>query len=494
MPKILKSRKVLTVFTLAMINVAIIVSLRGLPMMAEYGLSSICFYMIAAIVFLIPVALVSAELATGWPQTGGVFVWVSEAFGERWGFLATWLQWIQNVVWYPTVLSFVAATISYIFNPALASNKLYNLFIILVFYWGATLINFKGMKVSGWMSTFCVIAGTLIPGVLIIVLGFLYFVGGNPSEIVFSWGHLIPDFTNVKNIVFLAGVIVLFAGMEVSAVHAQEVKNPQKDYPKSIFLATIITLVIFILGSLSIAIVVPSSKISLTAGLLQAFDHFFAAFHISWLLPVIAILIAIGALGQVSSWIAGPSKGLFAIAKKGNLPPMFQKTNKNGMAVVLLTTQGCIVSVLALVFLFMPTVSSSYWILTALTAQLYLIMYVLLYAAAIYLRYSRPNVKRAYRVPGGNLGMWITGGIGIIGALFVLTIGFFPPSQFQLTNPIYYVLFLIIGIVFLGGIPLLIYQFKKPSWMHISEVKKTVVKKDPVKKTAAKKVAPKRKK
>ena len=145
------------VFTLAMMNVAAIVSLRGLPAEAEYGLSSVFYYIFAAVFFLIPVALAAAEMATAWPQKGGVFRWVGEAFGGRFGFVAIFLQWMQNTIWFPTVLTFAAVSVAYIgmdpsSDSALAANKMYTLAIVLVFYWGSTLMNFRGMSLSGAIS------------------------------------------------------------------------------------------------------------------------------------------------------------------------------------------------------------------------------------------------------------------------------------------------------------------------------------------------------
>jgi putative glutamate/gamma-aminobutyrate antiporter len=459
----------LGVFVLAMMNVAIIASLRALPMMAKEGFSLIFFFVAAAVIFLIPIALVSAELATGWSKRGGVYLWVKEAFGQRWGFLAIWLQWIQNVIWYPTVLSFAAATLAYLFNPALAGNKLYTLLVILGVYWGATFASFRGLKTAGWLSTFGVIGGTLVPGAVIIILGFLWMSGGKTPQISMTLKDIVPDMSSLRNIVFLAGVLLTYAGMEVSAVHAQEVENPQKNFPRAILLATLIILVIFILGSLSIAIVVPQANISLTAGLMEAFTDFFNAYHIREVIPLVALLITIGALGQVTAWIVGPSKGLFATAKEGNLPPFFQRVNSRGVPVNLLIIQGLIVTTLSMVFLLMPDVSSSYWILTALTAQLYLLMYNLLYAAAIKLRYSDPDVPRAYRVPGGNMGMWLVAGLGILGALFAIFIGFFPPAQLKAGNILFYELFLIIGISVMCTAPMIIYQMKKPHWLSKDE-------------------------
>ena len=459
-------RCVLSVFTLAMMNVAVICSLRGLPLMAEEGFSLVFYYAVAALIFLIPVSLVSAELATGWPPhgPGGVYIWVNEAFGDRWAFLAIWLQWIQNVIWFPTVLSFIGATLAYIYDPRLANNKLYMVHVILIAYWGCTFLNFRGMKTSGLTSTVCVMGGTIFPGTLIIILGIIWLLTGGVSQISFSARNIIPDLSNIDNVVFLAGALLIFSGMEVSAVHSNAVRNPTRDFPRAILLSAVIAIVVLILGSLSIAIVVPQKDISLVAGVMEAFKKIFDAYHIDWLVPVLAVCIAAGSVGGLCTWIAGPSKGLFTTARHGNLPPFLQHVNRNGVATHILIVQGLIVTALAFVFLLMPTVSSSYWLLSALCVILYLIMYLFLYASAIRLRYSQPDVPRAYRVPGGNIGMWVVGGAGLLGALFTLTVGFFPPSQLKTGSIGFYEGFLVLGILVMTAIPLLIFRFKKPGW------------------------------
>lgn len=454
----------LSVFVLAMMNVAVIMSLRGLPMMATEGLSLIFYLLFSTLFFLIPVALVSAELATGWPHGGGVYSWVREAFGDHMGFAAIWLQWIQNVIWYPVVLSFAAGSLAYLFlDPALAQNKFYNVLVILVVFWGATLVNMRGMKASGRLTSVGVVLGTIVPGALIIVLGICWLLMGEP--LAFQKGaRLIPDFTQFSHIAFLAGVVLLFAGMEVSAVHAKEVQNPKKDYPKAIFLATLIIFAVFFFGSLAIAAVMPADEIALTSGIMEAFRHFFHLFKMDWLVPVMGLLIAFGSIGSVTAWIVGPSKGLFHTASLGDLPPLLAKKNREGMPVNIMLIQGIIVTILALVFLLMPTVSSAYFLLTALTAILYLIMYVMLYAAAIRLRYSQANVLRTYKIPGGNAGMWIVAGIGILAALFSIIVGFFPPKQLTVGSPTFYVLFLVCGVIVFLGLAFAIIEMRKPAW------------------------------
>ena len=393
-----------------------------------------------------------------------MYIWVNEAFGERMGFLEIWLQWIETVIWYPTALSFLAATLAYIYDPALAANKLYMIIVILAAYWGGTFANFRGMKTSGAISTIGVICGVFIPGALIIVLGILWLIQGNPSEIVFSARRLIPDPTNIDNIVLFAGAILIFSGIEVSGVHSQDVRDPKRDYPRAIFISATIAMAVLTLGSLAIAIVIPQKEISLVAGLMEAFRHLLDRFGLRWLIPVLAVMISMGAAGELCSWIIGPSKGLLTTAKNGQIPPFLQKVNEKNVPVNILLVQAVIVTVLAFVFLMMPTVSSSYWILSALTVILYLIMYLLLYATVIRLRYSRPDTPRAYTIPGGLPGVWIVGGVGFIGALVTLVIGFFPPSQLKTGNKLFYESFLIIGTLVMCLAPLVLSLFRKPSW------------------------------
>jgi putative glutamate/gamma-aminobutyrate antiporter len=459
-----QSRRVLSVFVLAMLNVSVMASLRNLPLVAEYGLGSVFYFFLVALFFLIPCALISAELATGWPKTGGIYIWVREALGNRWGFFAVWVQWAHNLTWYPVILSFVASTLAYMINPELGQNKYYILSVVLISFWGMTWLNYLGIKTSSWFSTLGVIIGTILPGIFIISLGVAWVIGGHPAEVTFDLESVIPRPDNLNNLVFLAGMFLAFAGLEVTAAHAGQVINPQRNYPRSIILAAGITFIIFMLGSLAIAVVIPKAEISLVAGLIDAFYRFFAIYNLAWILPIMAFLLIVGAIAEVNAWIIGPVKGLYATSMHGNLPPYFHKLNKKGVPTNLLLFQGIIVTLSALVFLQMPSISASYWILTALSAQSYLVMYIMMFISGIRLRYSKPDVYRAYQVPFKKPGMWILGCMGLISSSFAIFMAFIPPSQLKTGSLFFYELFLILGLFVMCGIPLIIYQFRQPSW------------------------------
>jgi amino acid transporter len=171
-----------------------------------------------------------------------------------------------------------------------------------------------------------------------------------------------------------------------------------------------------------------------------------------------------GAIGTMSTWIIGPSRGLLATSEHGDLPPIFQKTNRQKMPVAILIAQAIIVTILSSVFLFMPSVSSSYWIFVALAAVLYMVMYVLMMIAAIRLRYKYPHVERIYQVPGKIKGLWTICILGIIGSCSGFILGFLPPSQLDTGNILRFESFLIGGTLLFCAIPLMIYSLRKPHW------------------------------
>ncbi len=458
------------VFTLAMINVSAIVSLRGLPAESTYGLSSAFYYIFAAVFFLIPVSLVAAELTTGWPQKGGVFRWVGEAFGTRLGFLAIWLQWIESTIWFPTVLTFAAVSIAFIgpnqsWDAALSANSMYVLAIVLAVYWLATLLNFRGMSMSGAVTQWGTLLGTVLPAALLIGMGIVYWAQGNPIDISMQARDFLPDLSKFDNIVLAASIFLFYAGMEMSAVHVKDVDNPGRNYPLAIGIASVLTVLIFVFGTLAIGFIIPESQINLVQSLLVAYDKLFTWFGTTWMGSVIAVCLTFGVLAQVVAWVGGPSKGLLEVGCAGYLPRFMQKTNKHGVQIGILLIQGCIVTLLATFFVILPSVQTAYQVISQLTIILYLIMYMLMFAAAIYLRHREPGTPRSFRIPGGKyLGMWCVGGLGLVGSLAAFVLSFVPPGQIPVGSPAVYVGILIAGTMVFVGIPFAIYAMRRPEW------------------------------
>ena len=459
----------LSVATLAIMNITAVVSLRGLPSEAIYGPSSAFYYLFAAIVFLIPTALVAAELAAMFSdKQGGVFRWVGEAFGPRTGFLAIWLQWIESTIWYPTVLTFGAVSIAFIgmdasHDAVLASNKLFTLITVLAIYWVATFIALKGLSWVGKISKWGGMIGTIIPAGLLIVLGIIYIASGGHNNMDMSQGFF-PDLTKLDNLVLASSIFLFYAGMEMMGVHVMDVNNPSKNYPKAIIIGSLATVCIFVLGTFALGFIIPAKDINLTQSLLIGFDNYFKYLNMSWAGPIIAIALMFGVLASVLTWVAGPSKGIFTVGKAGYLPPFFQKTNENGVQRNILLVQGGLVTLLSLLFVVMPSVQSFYQILSQLTILLYLIMYMLMFAAAVALRYKMKDAPRPFRLGKNNVLMWILGILGFSGSLLAFVLSFIPPGQIATgSNAVWYSV-LIVGCIVMVVIPLVIYEMRKPSW------------------------------
>ncbi|MDR3576013.1 MAG: APC family permease [Anaerolineaceae bacterium] len=455
--------KSLGIFALAMINVAAVLSLRNYPSMAEYGWSSIGWYIIGTITFLIPLTLASAELATGWPKGGGVFAWVKEAFGDTSGFIAVFCEWSNNLVWFPTVLAFIASTFAFVLNPSLANNGLYMFVVMMVVFWGTTLIALLGSKASSRFQSFGVVAGTIIPGVLIIGLGVWYMLSGKPIQLPpFTFGAIIPTI-NLSTLPFISTIVLMFAGMEMAGFHALEVRNPQTDYPKGMLLSAVIIFILTVIGTLAISIVIPLKNLNLAAGLLQAFQDFLKAFNLSWLLAPLAILIVLGGIALLESWLIGPALGLGVVAKEGNMPPMFSQHNKHGSPTAVLILQAVIGTLISLLYVFIPSVSSSYWIMSALTVLLLCIAYLFVFAAVIKLRYTQPNVHRSFKIPGGIVGVWIVGGVGFLATAFSFLVSLLPTPGMGFST-LSYAALMLVGTAVLALPPLVFIKLKKASW------------------------------
>ena len=453
-------RKYVSWVALAMMTTGSVASLRSAPTMAVFGLASVFLYVVPAIVFFVPTSLVSAELASGWK--GGVFNWVSQGLSAPMGLLAIWCQFAMTIFYYPALLAYVASTIAYVFDPNLASNGVYTAAIIVLLYWGAVLVSSRGVGLIAKLASSGTVIGTLIPGAFLVIMGIVYLAQGNHSAAPMNVHHLLPAFSGLAGLVLVVNNFLSYSGMEMNAVHVDEMKKPARDFPKSIFLAMALVLAIFILPALVISWVVPAQQISLTAGVMQAFSAFFNHFGLSFLVPLIAIAMVVAMLSGMMAWLAGPSKGLLQIGRQyGYLPPYFQKLNSDGIQMHILVAQGVVISIIGLLYAFVPDVSSVYWIFSVMTTQVYLIMYVLMFVSAVMLRRKQPDQPRGYRAPA-LVFQCVVGGVA---AVLAFVIGFVPPSQFGHSNPLTYGLLVLAGVLVLGVLPpALLYKLRKPSW------------------------------
>ena len=447
-----------------MMTVGSVGYLGSAPATAVFGLASVFLYVVPAVVFLLPVSLVAAELASGWE--GGVYNWVREGLSPRMGLVAVWCQFAQTIFYYPALLAYVGGTLAYIIDPTLADNGIYTAAIIVVLFWSGVLVSSRGVGLVAKLSSSGTVIGTLIPGAVLVVLAVVYLAQGNQSAAPMNVHHLLPAWSGLASIVLVVNSFFTYAGIEVNAVHVDQLRDPGRQYPNAMLLATVVVLAVFILPTLAISWVIPTHQISLTAGVMQAFDDLLRHFHLAFAVPVVAVALAVGALAGMMAWLDGPAEGLLDIGREqGYIPPYFQRTKREGVEVRILSAQGVVITVIAVLYAFVPTVSNAYWIFAAMATQVYMIMYVLMFIAALKLRRAQPDHVRGYRAPALGL-LCVVGGIASVAAFLI---GFVAPSQLAHTSPVAYALLILAGIFTIGILPpVLLLRFRKPGWKRPS--------------------------
>lgn len=459
----------LTLFQLIGISIAFYGSVRSVPTLAIVGWQQIFFMIGAAVLFAIPISLIAAELATGWTKEGGSQVWVKEALGERWGFVTAWLLWVQLFFGMVMVSSTVGVMLAYaIGSPRLAQNNIFIFIVILISYWSVTLLNFRFDmgKVVGGIGA---VVGIYIPFVALVVLGIWWtFKHGNVYLGEFNSQTAIPSLASLDKLSFFSGIIFIFSGLEIASVHANNIENPKRNYPISVFLSMGLLIIFNLIAGLTEANAIPGDKIELS-NITQPFQLYFNELGIPWLTNIIAGMIAIGVLAQLSAWVLGPSKSMIKVAEEGNLPPIFQKRTRRDVPITFVLIQAVVVSLVAIVYVVVPDVNNSFFMVLILTTILYSIVYIFIILAEIILKYKQPDVHRAFTIPGGKLGMWITCILAFFGVFITIAVSFIPPSSIPPSGDTMYIAFQVIGTLVCFISPLIIYAFKKESWKKTSE-------------------------
>lgn len=399
-------------------------------------------------------------MSAAWPEHGGIYVWVKHAFGKHMAFQAIWFQWVENIVWYPTILSFMAGSIGYLISPSLVSNKIFIVSIILGSFWFMTFINFFSLRSLAILSSVCTIAGLILP-ITMIIVGVIWLNSDNHLHLNFFAGNLFPNMKSPQEWTAMTSVILSFCGMEIATAHVRHVRNPQRSFPRALSITGVLLLTFLCFGSLMLALIIPRENLSLLTGVMQAFQTLLDTYQLEWLMPLVGLSIIIGTIGCISNWIVAPAKGLCVAAYDGHLSHHFKKENRHGSPSVILFSQAIIVTLIVLIFFMMPSIGGCYWLLAVLATQLYMFMYLLMFAAALYLRHKHPHQHRPFRVPGGNIGMTIISIIGVIGAISTIIAGFIPPFNIDYGGFWKYEIMVILGLLVMGSPPLLLLLRKK---------------------------------
>jgi len=460
--------KKLTLFGLIGITMAFFGTVRSVPTLAITGWTQIFYMLVAAVLFALPIALMSAELSTGFQEEGGPQVWVKKALGEKWGFVTSWLLWVQMFFGMVMVASTIGVLFGYVVNkPSLSSNNFFIFIVILISYWALTLLNLKFdmVKIAGnWGS----IIGVYIPFFVLVGLGLAYMIknGINPTGHLanFKAGDLLPNLKDLGSLAYLSGIIFIFAGVEISSVHANNIENPKRNYPIAVISSVILLVVFNLIAGLTVANGVPKGKMELS-NITQPYMIFCEDLGIpSIFVNIISAMVLIGVLVMLSAWILGPSKSMIKVADEGNLPPFFQKRTSKGIPITFVMIQAIVISLVSVMYIIVPDVNSAFLVITITTTILYCIVYALIAISAVRLRYKEPNMNRPFRLGKGNGLMWFVSMLSMLSVVITIVVSLIPPSILPASFSTGYVIYQVVATVVMVGVALIIYKNKKPSW------------------------------
>jgi glutamate:GABA antiporter len=425
--------RVLTLRDLVLFNIVAILSLRWTATAAAAGASSLTLWVLAALFFFIPQGLAVSHLSARFPQEGGIYFWTKRTFGEEHGFLCGWCYWVNNILYYPNLLMSTAVIATYAIgrsDTGLMDNWTYILLATLAALWLAVLLNIVGLKTGRWLQNVGAI-GTYIPGAVLIAFG-LHAVFTRGSATPITLDSITPRFGDLSQLNLWASIAFAYAGLELSAVMGDEIKNPRRTLPLAIYISAPLVAFLYIAGTASLLWLVPQQEVHIVSGFLQALS--IGAREVgalAWIVPAAASLYVIGSIGGIGAWLTGPARVAFVIGLDRYFPPAFGRVHPRWKTpYVAILTQA----VLATIFLLLSvlgkgtTVEKAY--LTLLDTMLLIYFVPFIYLFLCYLvdrvqeKVSEPRSPLRGRAAGVAIGM-----SGLLLTLFAMVIATIPPPD-----------------------------------------------------------------
>ncbi|MGN1141868.1 MAG: APC family permease [Oliverpabstia sp.] len=364
------------------------------------GLGAIPMWIIFMIIFFVPQALMCAELASAYPTDGGLNDWVKIAFGTKYGFMVSWMHWTALIFWYASFLTFFSINFTYMIGkPELADNKILVLLMSLAVFWALSFASMRGMKFGKYFTSVGSL-GSVIPTICLIGMAILAIVilKKAPSASTYTIATMTPKL-NMNSLVAISGITFAYTGAEFTANFASEMENPQKNYPRAIIIAAGTICVLYVLGSICMTMLMPTSEIFAYTGTLDALivacdllgiPHVFV--------QVVAFGITLSIFGAIVLYIAQPTKMLFGYAEPGIFPEKITKKNKHDIPERAILLQAVLVTILLAGVALFPAVETIYNVLITMTALTSLFPYVLLFAAYIKIKKQKEDKPELYQM------------------------------------------------------------------------------------------------
>jgi len=448
------SNKVLGFRDVAMMTVLANFGLRWLAVAASLGASAVIFWFLAALIFFLPVAIMTANLSVRYPEEGGIYAWVRHVLGERQGFIVAWLYWVTNIFYYPAVLIFLATNFSYFLGrPELAQNHVYIVCVVLITYWAIALISFLGLRANKMVTEYGGIIGTFIPALLLIMLALASLGYFKQSATPYTWHTLIPSGRIFDNLSTLSIIMFAMAGIEIIPTFANSVENPRRNLYFGLLVGALGIFCLYTIGTVAINIILPPGQISETSGIMATFAMIALKFHMPWLVNVMGFLLSFAEVAAVSVWLIAPIIIFFKCTPLGLLPKWTHQTNRYGAPTHAIIFMGIVITLIVVTTNFIGNVRNMYQILVLMSTILYFIPY--LFLAIVYWKVAPTITERVWLHRLCVMGVMVSVSLGIL-------FSFEPPTGMSWHHAFYYELELILGPLIFLILGFVIYQYRYP--------------------------------
>jgi len=413
-------------------NIATVLGPRWIAAAAHNGTSSISLWVLAAVLFFVPMALVINELSSRFPEEGGLYVWSKEAFGDFHGFVAGWTYWIYTIFYFPGLLLASVAMSAYVLGGKgedLAQNRTYLLAGSLILLAVAVFLNIIGLNIGKWLQNAGGV-GTYVPLLILVgVAGVLWLKNGSLTH--YTWANVIPTW-NWDTVNFWSQIAFAFTGLELVSAMSGEIHEPRKTLPRAALTAAALIAAMYIIGTFSLLSLVPAADVDPKSGVFHAITIGSAALKIGFVGILAALLVTVGNAGGVGSTVAGIARVPFVVGIDRYLPPAFGRIHPRWRTpYISIIVQAILSALVLLLSQINETTRGAYQVVIDITIILYFIPFLYMFAAAIKLanRPDRNTNPLAVLVPGGKIGVWIACGLASAVTLLSIIVSVFPPGD-----------------------------------------------------------------
>ena len=413
-------------------NIATVLGPRWIAAAAHNGTSSISLWVLAALLFFIPSALVINELSSRFPHEGGLYVWSKEAFGDFHGFVAGWTYWIYTIFYFPGLLLASTAMSAYVLGAqgaALAQNRTYLLIGSMILLLIAVGMNIIGLNIGKWLQNAGGVS-TYIPLLILVIVGsVLCWRHGSVSP--FTWSSMKPQWS-LDTMNFWSQIAFAFTGLELVSAMSQEIRDPRKTLPRAVFAAGTLIAVIYIIGTFAVLSMVPAEQVDPSSGVFQAITHGTNLLRIGIVGVIAAMLVSVGNAGGVGSTVAGISRVPFVVGIDRYLPAAFGWIHPQWKTpYVSILVQAVLSAMVLLLSQINETTRAAYQSLISITVIIYFVPFLYMFAAVIKLagRKDRSENEHAVLIPGGKVGVYFTSGLAFAVTFAAIVFSVIPPGD-----------------------------------------------------------------